>query len=235
MKIVIEGVSFAYQDRQILNGIQASLEPGTFTCVVGPNGTGKTTLFRLIMGELALQEGKIELQEDRRFVEPEAHSMTRTIAMLPQGVSDPPYVTVRELVALARSNRRNGWGWRLQDEDDELISSSMRRCSVEHMADQPFEQLSGGEKQRVWLAFCLAQRKEFLLMDEPLHALDYSSRWAFFDLLSQVAAEGHGVVITTHELDLAAEFADRVLVFRDGGIAYDGSPKEVDLGALVET
>ena len=145
-------------------------------------------------------------------------------AVLPQGVSDPQYLSVRELVALGRFRPGNGLGWRPNEADLEIVDKSLTRCEVEHMAHRTFAQLSGGEKQRSWLAFCLVQEKKFLLLDESLHALDFDARRTFFNLLSDLAIEGSGILLTTHDMELAEEFASRLLVLQDGTLGYDGPP-----------
>jgi len=104
---------------------------------------------------------------------------------------------------------------------------------MESLVDRPFEKLSGGEKQRAWLSFCLAQEKGFLVLDESLDGLDYLAKRAFFRRLARLATEGKGILLTTHDLDLAGQFADRILVLKDGGLCYDGAPRADLLSLLV--
>ena len=93
---------------------------------------------------------------------------------------------------------------------------------LESIADRPFAQLSGGEKQRVWLAFCLAQEREFLLLDESLHKIDYSTRDLFFRMLADLADDGKGVILITHDLDMAMRHGRRLMLLIEGELAYDG-------------
>ncbi len=105
----------------------------------------------------------------------------------------------------------------------------MARCQIDGFADRPFDQLSGGEAQRVWLAFCLAQQRRYVLMDEPLGALDFQSRRDLIGLLSRVPRdEGCGALITTHEIGLASEFADRAVVLRKGRSVWDAPAPDQD-------
>ena len=100
----------------------------------------------------------------------------------------------------------------------------MARCHAGSFAERPFDSLSGGEKQRVWLAFCLAQQRRFLLLDESLHRMDYSMRELFFGMLSDLARDGIGVILITHDLQMAMRYGQRMLVLKDGELVYDGLP-----------
>ena len=222
--IVLDGVSFSYGERPVLREVSASVAVGEFVCLLGPNGSGKTTLAQLIAGELAPTEGRVFLGEGRGASgnsEPERH-----IAYLPQDVQDPPFVTVRELVSLGRFRPRTSLGWRVSATDREAVEQCIARCLLESIADRPFARLSGGEKQRVWLAFCLAQEREILLLDESLHKIDYATRDLFFRMLSNLADDGKGVLLITHDLDMALRHGRRLLVLKEGELAYDGPPNE---------
>ena len=179
----LDGVSFSYGEGPVLKDVSVSLGMGDFVCLLGPNGAGKTTLAQLIAGELSPTEGRIFTRAGETSREPAVAN--RHIAYLPQDLQDPPFVTVRELVSLGRFNPERSLGWRIGTKDREAVQECIDRCLVEPFADRPFAQLSGGEKQRVWLAFCLAQQREFLLLDESLHKIDYSTRDLFFRMLAQ--------------------------------------------------
>ena len=112
-------------------------------------------------------------------------------------------------------------------EDKEAVQECIVRCLAESFADRPFGQLSGGEKQRIWLAFCLAQQREFLLLDESLHKIDYSTRELFFRMLSNLAEDGKGVILITHDLQMAERHGQRVLLLENGELVYDGPPDKV--------
>ena len=133
---------------------------------------------------------------------------------------------------MARFDPSRIWKIRLSDYDEKLISQSIELCGISDKQDRTFLELSGGEKQRVWLAFCLAQDKEILILDESLHALDFSSRIFYFQLLSSLAESGKGILLSTHELSLAEKFADRIIVVKDTNIVYDGPPVN-ELASLI--
>ena len=227
MKISIEldGVSFSYGEKPVLREVSVSVATGEFVCLLGPNGAGKTTLVQLIAGELSPTKGRVFLDAGGASVD--LTRVGRHIAYLPQDLQDPPFVTVRELVSLGRFSPKRSLGWRVSAKDREVVQECIDTCLAESFADRPFAQLSGGEKQRVWLAFCLAQQREFILLDESLHKIDYSTRALFFKMLANLAENGKGVVLITHDLQMAERHGRRMLLLGGGELVYDGPPDEV--------
>lgn len=227
MKISLEldGVSFSYGNKPVLKEISASIAVGEFVCLLGPNGAGKTTLAQLIAGELTPIEGQIFL--GLGTASGEKTGTRGHVAYLPQDLQDPPFITARELVSLGRFSPKRSLGWRVDPKDKETVQDCIVRCLAESFADRPFAHLSGGEKQRAWLAFCLAQQREFLLLDESLHKIDYSTRDLFFRMLSRMAGEGKGVVLITHDLQMAVRHGGRMIMLGDGELVYDGPPDQV--------
>ena len=223
--IELDGVSFSYGQENVLNEVAVSVAVGEFVCLLGPNGAGKTTLAQLIAGELSPTDGRIFV--DSGDGSDELTGARRHIAYLPQDLQDPPFVTGRELVSLGRFNPKRSLGWRMSAEDKEAIQECIVRCLADSFADRPFAQLSGGEKQRIWLAFCLAQQREFLLLDESLHKIDYSTRELFFRMLSNLAEDGKGVILITHDLQMTERHGQRMLLLENGELAYDGPPDKV--------
>ncbi len=224
MAIRIENVSFSFGDRRVLHDVSTRLEQGEFVCLLGANGTGKTTLLRLIAGELRSAVGVVGLEESGSLTAPHDNNLAGNVTYLPQRLPTPQYLSIRDLVAMARYRGSNSWGWRPNDDDRNAVETAMIRCQIEGFAERPFEQLSGGEAQRVWLAFCLAQQRRYILMDEPLGALDFQSRRDLIRLLSRIPGdEGRGILITTHEIGLASQFADRSVVLREGESVWDAA------------
>jgi iron complex transport system ATP-binding protein len=231
-RIELDSASFSYGEKPVLRKVSASIPVGEFTCLLGPNGAGKTTLAQLIAGELAPSTGRVSLYRDVAYDEPA--EVRRHVAYLPQNLQDPPFVTVRELVTLGRFSPKRSLGWRVRGKDKEAIEEYIAVCLAESFADRPFNQLSGGEKQRVWLAFCLAQEREFLLLDESLHQMDYSMKELFFRMLSDLTQRGKGVILITHDLQMAMRHGTRMLALRDGELVCDGPPKHEIYSLMVQ-
>ena len=231
MNIRLDNVTFRYRGNDALRDVSATIESNALTCLLGSNASGKSTLLSILSGESQPASGRL-LIEDKDVRTLANGLLSSRFATIPQGIQTPPHLTVKELVGLGRFRPDRSLWWSIGDNDRRVIEGCLRRCQVEELADRPAEQLSGGEKQRVWLAFCLAQEKEFLLLDESLDALDFVARRSFFRLIGEVIQEGRGVLLVTHDLGLAAEFAGKIIILDHGQLIYDGPPRP-DLPELI--
>ncbi len=231
-RIQMDGVSFSYAQKTVLDGVSTSIAAGEFVCLLGPNGTGKSTLAQLIAGELSPTGGRICLATEDASAG--LGDLRQRIAYLPQNLQDPPFVSVRELVSLGRYKPTRSLGWRISSQDKKAVQECITKCLAEPLIDRPFAQLSGGEKQRAWLAFCLAQERQFLLLDESLHNMDYSKRQLFFGMLSSLAEDGIGVILITHDLQMAEQHGQRLMVLGQGQLVYDGPPDPVIYSMMEE-
>jgi len=222
--VSLEALSFVRHEKSVLSGVTAIIPDGVLTCLVGPNGAGKTTLLRILAGELKATSGKFLIDGSDASALSQKE-VARYFSLIPQDVQPPPHFTVFELVALGkfRPDERALW-WRLSESERDAVHSYLSRCNIESLSQRRVEELSGGEQQRAWLAFGLAQEKRFLLLDETLDGLDIVAKQSFFKLLKEIASEGKGVLLTTHDLDLVTQFADKVIVLNGGSVSYDGSP-----------
>ncbi len=223
MILNLEALSFVDHGTTILSGVTTVMPDKSLTCLVGPNGAGKTTLLRILSGELKATSGRLFVGDADTSLLPR-RDMARQVSIIPQDVQPPPYLTVSELVRLGRF-RPYGAVWRrLSQQDRVAVNTSLARCQLEALSKRRVEELSGGEQQRAWLAFGLAQEKRFLLLDETLDGLDTLVKKSSFELLKEVANEGKGIVLTTHDLDLVTHFADKVIVLSSGKVVYEGPP-----------
>lgn len=225
--LTLDRVSFVSRGKAILDAVSAKMSDSNLTCVVGLNGAGKTTLLRILSGELKATSGRY-LIGDADATHPSQREIARHVSIIPQDVQPPPYLKVAELVELGRFQPYGALRRRLSRQDSVAVESSLRRCQADSLKERPVESLSGGEQQRAWLAFGLAQEKKYLLLDETLDGLDVFAKRSFFEVLKEVASEGTGVVLTTHDLDLVADYAGKVIVLSNGKVVYDGPP-DVDL------
>ncbi len=223
--LALEGLSYVVRGNTLLNDVTSTIADHALTCLIGANGAGKTTLLRILVGELRATSGRFLIDRtDASLLKP--GQVISHCSIIPQDVQPPPHLTVSEVVALGRFRPRRALWWRLQKQDREIVQACLKMCRVDHLTDRRMDQLSGGEQQRVWVAFGLAQQKRFLLLDETLSGIDILARGPFFQMLKRIANEDRGVVLTTHDLDLVSDFADRVVVLSKGRITYQGPPTE---------
>lgn len=212
----------------ILNGVDLEVPEGEMMALVGPNGTGKSTLLRTLAGLLPIPSGRV-LVAGRDLVKLSPLERARTLAMVGQQEETPADLRVAEVVALGLLPHRPppDHGGR---KERNAVSEALEQVSMTAYANRGFHQLSGGEQRRVLLARGLAQRTELLLLDEPTNHLDIRHQHA---LLRMVRGLGRTVIAAIHDLDLAATYFDHIVVLNDGGVAADGKPSEVLTPELV--
>jgi iron complex transport system ATP-binding protein len=223
--LAFEDVSFAYGTQPVFRGLTLRVEPGELTAVLGPNGTGKTTWFRLAAGSLAPARGTVRLfGHDLRTLG--AAERARTVAVVPQESPLEFEFRVHEIVAMGRSPHQGLLGLE-SAEDRRAVAEALRATGMEAFAGRPLAALSGGEKQRVVLARALAQKPRLLLLDEPTAHLDLKHRLAIYALLERLHGEGLTAVVVSHDLNLAAAHCKRLVLFRCGEVVADGPPRQV--------
>ena len=221
------GVRFRYPGTpdDVLSDIDLVVPAGACTAVIGPNGSGKSTLLRLLLGLARPDAGEVRFQ--RRPVGGwTREAMAREVGVVPQGEEAAFPLTVREMVAMGRYPHLGRW--RTEGRDDRrAIAGAMRRCDVSGLSRRPVSTLSGGERQRARLARALAQEPGTLALDEPTVALDIRHEMAIFELLRTLADAGTTVLLVTHNLNLAARYADRLVLLDRGRLAAAGTAAEV--------
>jgi len=222
-------VSAGYGDVRILHDVDFRAMDCRITALVGPNGCGKSTLLKVLARILRPEAGHVEL-----FGEPITSLPTRQIAkrmaLLPQGPIAPEGLTVRELVAQGRFPHQSLLRqWTRKDAD--AVEEAMALTDVAGLADRPVASLSGGQRQRCWIAMVLAQDTDVILLDEPTTFLDLRVQVDIMSLLYRIAREkGRTLVVVLHELNMAAAYADRIVMMRDGRIVQEGVPGETVSG-----
>ena len=212
----------------ILNGVDLEVPEGEMMALVGPNGTGKSTLLRTLAGLLPIPSGRV-LVAGRDLVKLSPLERARTLAMVGQQEETPADLRVAEVVTLGLLPHRPPWSGGGRKERN-AVAEALEQVSMTAYANRGFHQLSGGEQRRVLLARGLAQRTELLLLDEPTNHLDIRHQHA---LLRMVRGLGRTVIAAIHDLDLAATYFDHIVVLNDGGVAADGKPSEVLTPELV--
>ena len=214
MKICIKNASFGYNKIELLNSINFDISTGKFTCIIGSNGSGKSTILKTLTKELDLIKGEMYLDD----ISDNNLSIEKNISYLPAGLQDPLHITVGELANLSRFSMTNLSNWKPSKIDIAKVNNSLVKCNVKQFSNTLFTNLSSGEKQRVWLAFCIAQDKRFILLDESLSNLDYQTRKTFFNMLKDISRNDIGILLASHDLDMVEKFADRVIVIKNNSL-----------------
>ncbi|WP_235831490.1 heme ABC transporter ATP-binding protein [Gordonia zhaorongruii] len=209
--------------RTVVSGVDLDAAPGQLLALVGPNGCGKSTLLSVIAGLRAPADGRVHIGDDdvRRIG---SHELARRRALVTQtNRVDTPF-TVREVVEMGR------FPWTRTPEaarSAEIVEEAIALCELQDLVDRPFSHLSGGQQARVSLGRALAQDTPVLLLDEPTAALDIAHSEQVMSILRARARAGATVLLVVHDLSLAAAYADRVAVMKDGEILDSGEVPEV--------
>jgi len=212
--------------RDALREIDLDVGPGELVALVGPNGAGKTTLLRALAGLIRPNSGGAFF-DDRRIEDVSLAERARRLAYLPQENAAHWPLAVRDLVMLGRLPRRSGWLGRPTERDRAEVAKALADDGLAHLADRPATELSGGELRRALLARALAGEPEALLADEPTAGLDPGCRIDVMTRLRQVADDGRAIIAATHDLELAARYADRALLLDQGAAVAFGPPEAV--------
>ena len=225
-------VTLAYDDRTVVDGLSLTLPPGRISVIVGANGSGKSTLLRGLARLLKPAGGAVHLDgEDIRSLSTRA--VARTVGLLPQSPVPPGGITVAELVGRGRYPHQ-GWFRQWTPEDDAAVAAALQATDTLSFADRNVDELSGGQRQRVWIALALAQQTDILLLDEPTTFLDVAHQVEVLDLVTDLNARaGTTVAMVLHDLNLAARYADHLIVLKDGRLVAEGVPSEVVTPARV--
>jgi len=194
--------------------------------IVGANGSGKSTLLRALARLIRPEAGTVTLDGVDIHTLP-TKALAQTIGLLPQQPIAPDGVTVMDLVGRGRHPHQQ-WFRSHSTEDDRIVAEALRATETLELADRHVDELSGGQRQRVWIAMALAQQTEILLLDEPTTFLDVSHQLDVLDLLAELNRErGCAVVMVLHDLNLAARYADHLIVLGEGRILAEGAPATV--------
>jgi len=224
VNFLLHGLGLAYGPTPVLTGLDAVLTPGEFTAVVGPNGAGKSTLLGILAGLKPHYQGQARYG-DTGVRHWNRRAFARHVSFLPQAVQiDFPF-TAGQIVLMGRAPHGDSFFESGDDRDAALEAMTLTDCAG--YRDRDFRSLSGGERQRVLLAAALAQRPRALLLDEPATYLDLKHQIDLYTLLRRLASQGLLVVAVTHDLNLAAHYAHRVLMLDRGRLAADGPPASV--------
>ena len=219
----IKDLSVQFGSRRVLDRVTFSLRPHRLTVLVGRNGSGKSTILNCVNQQLPYTGAIYEEGKDLALIPP--RDRAKTIAILPQTMPSP-HITGRELAAFGRNPYLNFTGW-LTEADKQIVDEALRDADALSLADRYVDSLSGGEKQRILLAMILAQNTPTLLLDEPTSHMDLNYEGAFLELLRKLKnTRKKTFLVILHDLNLAAEYADDLIVLDGGQVVFAGTREE---------
>lgn len=225
MRIEARELAFGYPERPVGRDVTLSAGPGEVLCLLGPNGCGKTTLFKTLLGLLPAQGGSVTLA-GAPLGELSRMQIARRIAYVPQAQGGLFPFTALDLVVMGRSAHRGLFSGPTRADRD-LARQALADVGIAHLADRDVTRLSGGQRQLVIVARALAQAAPLIVMDEPTASLDFGNQAVVLAEIARLARRGVGVVLSTHAPDHAFAVASRVALMRDGEVTAIGAPRAV--------
>jgi iron complex transport system ATP-binding protein len=226
MAVQIKGISHAYRELPVLRHLDVHVRDGEFFIIIGPNGSGKTTLLKTLCGIEPLQRGEIHIfgRSIRHYTRNE---LAKTLSFVPQTVPEDFPFSVFQTVLMGRYPHLGALGVETK-QDLEIARRAIDFCGITPLAGRKMNELSGGERQRVFIARALCQDPRLIILDEPTASLDLSHQVRTMDLMEKLKEEkGLTVVMVSHDVNLAAMYADRLLLMKSGEVAGIGPPREV--------
>jgi len=224
--LVAHDLTLGYRNGAVLRDLRLTVRPGRVLALAGPNGAGKTTLLRGLARLLRPRQGAV-LLDGRDLWQLSERDTARRLGLVPQNETSEWPLTVEQVVALGRAAHR-GWFMPYSAADHAAVDAALAQTGLELLRSRFLSELSGGERQRVLIARALAQQPATILLDEPTAHLDLRYQGAVLGLARRLAHEsGLAVVLSLHDLNLVALYADQVALIADGGVVAEGTPATV--------
>ena len=231
-RLVVENVKFRYTEQTIIDGVSLELRPGELLVLLGANGAGKTTLLRLIAQHIKLESGLISLDE-RDLSKLSRRKLAQNIALMPQQENRSSMLTVSDVVSLGRMPHC-GWFFPLSKADHNRVDEAIKATGLESLRERSILELSGGEWRRMILARAIAQDASVLILDEPIAGLDLKYQYEVLDQIRSLTKQNQLVtVLTMHDLNMSAMFADRVAILHEGKLLAIGKAEDVLTSDLI--
>ena len=227
IKLKLENFSTGYKNKIIIDSINLSINEGEWFGIIGANGSGKSTLIKGICRIIKPQKGKVFLK-GKDINNLSNKSISQQISFLPQGINSNLSISVSDLVSLGRSPYKNFWNFDLTKKDKSIIEDSLKLVEIFELKDCLLNEISGGQRQRAFLALALAQETEIIILDEPTNYLDINHQIKFLQILKDLQLRKKLTIITVlHDLNLCARFSDQIAALKNGFLIEIGKPREV--------
>lgn len=223
--IASENLSLQLDKKQILKNVSFSARKGEFIGLIGPNGSGKSTWLRSVCGLLPYDQGQVMIK-DKKIESYHPKEIAKMIGYVPQDTGLDFDFLVKDIVLMGRHPHVPRFGLESQIDYD-IAEQAMRTTQIEHLANKYVNQLSGGQRQMVFIAKALAQQPDILILDEPTSALDINRQLQVLNLIKQLTIEGVTVITAIHDLNLAARFCSKLVLLTDGEVLALGEPETV--------
>ena len=233
LSITADKLTLGYAGKVVAQDLSLTIPSGHFTAIIGPNGCGKSTLLKTLCRILKPLQGEILLdgQAIQRYP---AKALAQRIGLLPQTASAPEGISVSELVSRGRYPYQS-WLKQWSDTDQQAIEQAIRLTGLTELIDRVVDELSGGQRKRVWIAMVLAQQTPFILLDEPTTYLDITHQIELLELFSALHQQGRTFVAVLHDINQACRYATHLIAMRDGRIVAEGVPSQIVTPELMKT
>ncbi|MEF3302726.1 ABC transporter ATP-binding protein [Paenibacillus sp. GYB003] len=225
-RLFAEKLHIAYGDKTIVDRLDLSVPEGRVSALVGANGSGKSTILKTMARIMKPQKGGVFL-DGKSIHQMQTKEVAKRLAILPQNPVAPEGLTVSELVSFGRFPHQRGFG-SLGKEDKDMVAWALDVTGMTGFSDRPIEHMSGGQRQRAWIAMALAQGTDILFLDEPTTFLDMAHQLEVLKLLERLnREEGRTIVMVVHDLNHATQYAHHIVAIKQGQVVYEGAPADV--------
>lgn len=221
-----ENISVGYKEKNVIKDLNLNVAKGKIYSIIGPNGSGKTTLLRTLSRNIKPKKGKIFL-DGENISRIKNKQIARKMAVLSQIHSSNTDITVRNLVVYGRYAYKEWWKGDCE-QDKDIVDWALETTNMKDFANNKMCNLSGGEKQRAWIAMAIAQKPEILLLDEPTTFLDINHQLEVLELLHNLNKQNNiTILMVLHDINLAAKYSDELIVIKDGDVYLKGEPWDI--------
>lgn len=233
MSMHVENLCFSYGSRQVLKGISFDAKPGELISVLGPNGVGKSTLFRCMLGLLPPSKGNVVIG-GRNIREMTAADLSKSVAYIPQSHHPVFNFSVFDMVLMGTTAQLGRFA-APGKQQEYLAEAALERVGITHLRDRGCGNISGGERQLVLIARAIAQQAKILVMDEPSANLDFGNKMRVMQIVKDLTGDGYTIIQSTHDPDQAYLYSDKILALHGGTVCGWGTPKDTISNSLIST